>query len=206
MVERQVALRGVRDPRVLSAMLEVPREAFIAPELAELAYVDTALPIAAGQTISQPYVVALMLEALRPEPGDRALEVGTGSGYSAALLSRLVAEVFTIERHEELAIAAARRLAELGCDNVQVQHGDGTLGWPEHAPYQVISVTAGGPGPPRALLAQLDIGGRLVMPVGPAHQQELVRITRRSASEYLREDLGAVRFVPLVREQGRPGP
>src|SRR5512146_1805287 len=187
MVERHIRARGVRDPRVLAAMAAVPREAFLPPELAEFAYEDRPLPIAAGQTISQPYVVALMTEALKLQPGDDALEIGTGSGYAAAVLARIARRVFTIERHAGLAEAARARLAELGFGNVLVRCADGTLGWPDHAPYHAIIVAAGGPEPPRALLEQLAIGGRLVIPVGESRAQRLVRVTRVSEADYQRE-------------------
>ena len=154
MVRTQIAARGVRDPAVLEAMRRVPREAFLPPELEEFAHVDSPLPIEQGQTISQPYIVALMTAALQLGPGDRVLEIGTGSGYAAAVLARIAREVYTIERHEELARVAADRLAHLGFSNVSVRHGDGTLGWPEHAPFDAIVVAAGGPesarGAPRA--------------------------------------------------------
>ena len=202
MVQRQIARRGIRDERVLAALRAVPREAFISPELAEFAYDDTPLPIEAGQTISQPYIVALMIEALRPAETDRVLEIGAGSGYAAAVMSRAVGEVYAVERQEELAALAQQRLAALGATNVHVRHGDGSLGWPEHAPYQGIAVAAGGPSIPRALLDQLAIGGRLVMPVGPARLQQLIRVTRTGEAEYVREDLTDVRFVPLIGEQG----
>jgi protein-L-isoaspartate(D-aspartate) O-methyltransferase len=202
MIDRHLKGRGIRDPRVLAAMARVPREAFLPPELVEFAYEDRPLPIAAGQTISQPYVVALMVEALRLGPGDRVLEIGTGSGYAAAILGELAASVTTIERHQELADAARDVLASLGYDHVHVHHGDGSIGWIDDAPYQAIVVAAGGPDLPRALLEQLAVGGRLVMPVGPARLQQLVRVTRVGDDEYRREDLGSVTFVPLVGEQG----
>ncbi len=203
MVEFQVASRGVRDPRVLDAMRTVPREAFLAPEMAEFAYEDAPLPIEVGQTISQPFIVALMISALDLEDGDTVLEVGTGSGYAAAVLGRVAREVYTVERHEELAHLAARRCAALGYDNVHVLHGDGTLGWADHAPYDGIVVAAGGPEVPRSLLAQLEVGGRLVIPVGETpREQVLLRVTRVGDGEYREEDLGAVRFVPLVGREG----
>jgi protein-L-isoaspartate(D-aspartate) O-methyltransferase len=203
LVERQIRSRGVVDPAVLAAVDAVPREAFLPPELAEFAYLDRALPIEKGQTISQPYIVALMTEALELKPGDRVLEVGTGSGYAAAILGKIAREVYTIERHEELAETAARRLREQGFDNVHVLHGDGTLGWPEHAPYDAIVVAAGGRDIPQALLNQLAIGGRLVIPVGAEKTlQCLVRVTRTGAEEYQREELCDVRFVPLVGAGG----
>ncbi len=203
MVRDHVAARGVRDPAVLQAMLAVPREAFLPPELEEFAYEDTPLPIAEGQTVSQPYIVALMTAALRLSPQERVLEIGTGSGYAAAVLSRIAREVYTIERHAELAEVAARRLEELGFRNVHVKAGDGTLGWAEHAPYDAIVVTAGGPDVPRALFDQLAAGGRLVMPVGEDRElQRLVRITRTPSGEMSTEELEDVRFVPLIGEQG----
>ncbi len=203
MVERQLAARGIRDPRVLAAMRDVPREAFVAAELAEFAYEDAPLPIEAAQTISQPYIVAAMTEAAEVRPDDRVLEIGTGSGYAAAVLSRVAAEVDTIERHQELVDVAERRLRELGYANVAVRHGDGTLGWPERAPYDAIVVAAGGPDVPPALLAQLAVGGRLVIPIGPTpREQELVRVRRVGEDDYRREELGAVRFVPLIGAGG----
>lgn len=203
LVKRQLKGRGICDPAVLGALESVPREAFLPPELAEFAYLDRALPIEKGQTISQPYIVALMTEALQLKAGDRVLEVGTGSGYAAAVLAKIAGEVFTIERHQELAEQAARRLREQGFDNVHVLHGDGTLGWPEHAPYDAIVVAAGGPEIPRPLLDQLTIGGRLVIPVGEGRtMQSLIGITRTSSDNYEREELGDVRFVPLVGARG----
>lgn len=202
MVERQLAARGVWDPRVLDAMGTVPREAFVPERLAEFAYDDTPLPIAEAQTISQPYVVALMAEALELGPGDRVLEIGAGSGYAAAVLSRLAREVWTIERHETLAREARARMERLGYRNVHVRQGDGTLGWPAHAPYDAVVVAAGGPEVPPALLEQLAEGGRLVMPIGPdPRTQSLVRVRRRDG-RFEREDLGGVRFVPLIGAQG----
>jgi protein-L-isoaspartate(D-aspartate) O-methyltransferase len=207
MVEDQLAARGIRDPRVLDAMRTVPREAFVAPALVFRAYDDGPLPIGHDQTISQPYVVARMIEAVAPRPEDRALEIGTGSGYSAAVLARVVTEVFTVERLEGLAVAAARCLAELGYANVHVRCGDGTLGWPEHAPYDVIIVTAAGPSVPPTLRVQLAPGGRLVMPVGPApHAQQLVRLVRRPGGAVVEERLDPVAFVPLIGAEGWPEP
>ncbi len=203
MVERQVAARGIRDERVLAAMRAVPREAFIAGELAEFAYEDAPLPIEAAQTISQPFIVAAMTAALELEPHHRVLEVGTGSGYAAAVLGQVATEVYTVERHQDLAEVAERRLRELGYGNVRVRHGDGTLGWAEHAPYDAIVVAAGGPDVPPALLAQLALGGRLVIPIGATpREQELVRIRRVGKEEYQREQLGGVRFVPLIGARG----
>jgi protein-L-isoaspartate(D-aspartate) O-methyltransferase len=205
MVEYQIAGRGVRDPAVLAAMRAVPRERFVAEGQAAFAYTDGPLPIGEGQTISQPYVVALMTEALRLTPRDRVLEIGTGSGYAAAVLAVIVAEVYTIERLPGLAESARRRLTELGYANVHVRQGDGSLGWPEHAPYDAIVVTAGGPEVPPSLLRQLAIGGRLVMPVGPTpHEQMLVRVIRTGPDAYERESLGEVAFVPLIGAEGWP--
>ena len=195
--------RGISDQAVLDAMAMVPREQFVGLDLAEFAYDDTPLPIEEGQTISQPYIVALMTEALHLGPADSVLEVGTGSGYAAAVLSRVAQQVYTIERHRSLAHQAESRLHKLGYDNVRVLCGDGTLGWPEHAPYDAIVVTAGGPETPRSLVEQLKIGGRMVIPAGPSlTEQKLLRITRTSAEEVKIEELGAVRFVPLIGEEG----
>jgi protein-L-isoaspartate(D-aspartate) O-methyltransferase len=205
MVQDHIAARGLRDGRLLAAMRSVPREAFLPPELAELAYEDAPLPIGAGQTISQPYIVALMADAAGVRPGDTVLEIGTGSGYAAAVLSRLASKVFTVERHPALADTARRRLLEMGFDNVEVRWADGTRGWPELGPYDAIVVTAGGPQVPRSLLGQLKVGGRLVIPVGPSpRQQQLLRVVRRSDAEFVEEDLGSVRFVPLVGAEGWP--
>jgi protein-L-isoaspartate(D-aspartate) O-methyltransferase len=201
MVERQLARRGVADPRVLAAMREVPREAFLPPENVEFAYEDSALPIAQGQTISQPYIVALMAEALELEPGDRVLEVGTGSGYAAAILSRIAKDVYTIERHGALAESANEVFGLLGYDNIHVRIGDGTLGWPEEAPFDAIVVAAGGPSVPLSLREQLAPGGRLVIPTGSMRDQHLVRI-RREGDRFEEDDLGEVRFVPLIGAEG----
>ncbi|MCU4179503.1 protein-L-isoaspartate(D-aspartate) O-methyltransferase [Bosea sp. BH3] len=202
MVETQIAGRGVRDPRLLDAMRQVPREAFVAEGYEELAFEDAPLTIGEGQTISQPYVVALMMEAAETKVGDVALEVGAGSGYAAAVLGRLVARVFAIERHRSLAEEARRRLKRLGCDNIELRCGDGTRGWPEAAPFDVILVSAGAPKVPEALKEQLVSGGRLIIPVGrhDGHQR-LLKITRCGAADSLTTDLGAVSFVPLVGEQ-----
>jgi protein-L-isoaspartate(D-aspartate) O-methyltransferase len=206
MVENQLIARGIQHPAVLRAMAEVPREEFVPGHWVEHAYADSPLPIGKEQTISQPYIVALMTEALEPSPGDRVLEIGTGSGYAAAILSRIVEKVYTIERHGSLADTARKRYESLGYDNIHVLHSDGTLGWPEHAPYNGIVVTAGGPAVPDPLLAQLAVGGRLLIPVGSTPTvQELVRVRRIAEDEYRRENLGAVRFVPLVGERGWDG-
>ncbi len=204
MVADDLRRRDILDPRVLAAFAAVPRERFVPEALLDRAYDDTPLPIGAGQTISQPYVVALTAQALRLTGDERVLEVGTGSGYAAAILGMLAREVETVERLEELATRAAMVLVDLGIVNVHVHHGDGTLGWPSGAPYEAIAVAAAAPAPPPALLAQLVIGGRLVVPAGTADNQHLVRITRKSATDYSEEDLGDVRFVPLIGEQGWP--
>jgi protein-L-isoaspartate(D-aspartate) O-methyltransferase len=205
MVDTQLVARGVRDPLVLAAMGSIPREHFVSERQAAFAYEDGPLPIGEGQTISQPYVVAVMLEALALARSDRVLEIGTGSGYSAAVLAEIVAEVYTVERLPSLAEGARRRLAELGHTSVHVRVGDGTLGWPEHAPYDAIVATAGGPRAPAALLEQLAIGGRLVIPLGPdPFSQTLVQITRAAADDYRRRDLDAVAFVPLIGAEGWP--
>lgn len=201
MVAEQIVARGVRDARVLDAMRRIPREHFVAPDLAEYAYRDRPLPIEAGQTISQPYVVALMLEAARIAPGDHVLEIGVGSGYAAALLSRLAKRVHAIDRHRELAERAGERIAALGLDNVGIRAGDGTQGWPEHAPFDAILVAAGSPSIPPPLLEQLATRGRLVIPVGSAGEQRLIRVTR-TADGFDEEKLDAVHFVPLVGEHG----
>jgi protein-L-isoaspartate(D-aspartate) O-methyltransferase len=207
MVQRQIAARGVRSRAVLDAMGTVRREGYVPSYLGEFAYDDTPLPIEEEQTISQPYIVAYMIDELQLAPGDRVLEIGTGSGYAAAVLAEIAGEVYTIERHAGLAERAAKRLAADGYANVHVRCGDGTLGWPEAAPFDAIVVAAGGPRVPDALLDQLAVGGRLVIPAGETvGLQELVRVTRRPGDEYTYEDLGAVRFVPLIGEQGWQAP
>jgi len=207
MVRHQIAARGVRDERVLDAMERVPREAFMPDELGEFAYEDTPLPIEEGQTISQPYIVALMIAAIDPRPDDHVLEIGTGSGYAAAVLSRVVGRVYTVERHEALVDLAQRRFRTLGYGNVQVRHGDGSLGWPEHAPYDAIIVTAGGPHMPRQLREQLAVGGRMVIPIGADPRlQRLVRVTRVTRERFEEEQLAEVRFVPLVGADAWEGP
>jgi protein-L-isoaspartate(D-aspartate) O-methyltransferase len=202
MVEQQLVRRGIRDPAVMRAMRSVPRDKFVPSELVEFAYDDTPLPIEANQTISQPYIVALTAGSLDLERDDKVLEIGTGSGYAAAVLAELAAHVFTIERHERLCTSARARLEELGYRNVHVRCGDGTKGWPEEAPFDAIAVTAGGPAVPMSLREQLAIGGRLVIPVGERGVQRLKRVWRTSATEFEEEDLGAVRFVPLIGEEG----
>jgi protein-L-isoaspartate(D-aspartate) O-methyltransferase len=206
MVAHSIAARGVQGELVLDAMRKVPRELFVPEKLREFAYEDSPLPIPDEQTISQPYIVAFMAEALLLKGGDKVMEIGAGSGYAAAVLSEIAANVYTVERVGRLAKSAAERLADLGYDNVHVRHGDGTLGWPEYAPYDAIVVAAGGPQVPESLKSQLKVGGRLVMPVGSNQQvQELVRVTRISETEYRSEDIADVRFVPLIGEEGWAG-
>jgi len=205
MVEVHLVGRGIRDERVLQAFRRVPRELFVPPSMVGMAYEDEALPIGAGQTISQPFLVAEMLAALRLEGGERVLEIGTGSGYAAALLGCLVSEVDTVERLPDLARAAAGRLERLGfrAESVRVHVGDGTLGWPPNAPYDAIVVAAGGPRVPPALVEQLALGGRLIVPVGEARSaQRLVRVTRIDGGRTVTDDLGSVRFVPLLGAEG----
>lgn len=197
---RSLRAQGIRDERVLQAMGEVPREEFVPEELRDKAYLDKPLPIALEQTISQPYVVAWMLEHLQLSPGDKVLEVGTGSGYAAAILSLLASKVISVERHAELAVEARERLGRLGYA-VEVVAADGTLVFEEAAPYDAILVSAGGPKLPPALQRQLAVGGRLVMPVGQFEEQQLWRV-RRTANCFRRLVLGSVRFVPLLGAQG----
>lgn len=200
MVDREIAGRGVTDQRVLAAMRAVPRERFVAPEWSAFAYDDRPLPIEEGQTISQPYIVATMTAAAEVSPTSRVLEIGAGSGYGAAVLGCIAAEVWSIERHELLAAQARQRIGELGYDNVHIVHGDGTLGLPAEAPFDAIITTAAAPIVPEALASQLMEGGRLVIPVGSEMgRQQLMRI-RRESDELVEEDLGAVRFVPLIAE------
>lgn len=202
MVDVHLARRGIRDRRVLQAMRTVPRERFVAGGLEEFAYDDAPLPIEEGQTISQPYIVAAMIEAAEIAPGNRVLEVGAGSGYAAAVIGRIADQVFAIERHESLGELARQRMRALGYDNVDIRIGDGTKGLPDEAPFDAIVVAAGGPGTPPALKEQLAIGGRLVIPVGDSGEQTLRKITRASETRFEEENLGAVMFVPLIGEQG----
>lgn len=203
MVQEQLLARGIRNRAILEAFRAVPRHLFVAEGYEDVAYADTPLPIPAGQTISQPYVVAYMIQILKVRPEHKVLEIGAGSGYAAAILSRLVREVYSVERHEELVEFARRNLATAGYDNVFVHHGDGTLGWPEHAPYDGIIVAASGPAVPPALQQQLAVGGRLIMPTGEEKdRQNLVVLVRKSQSEFQQEEVGAVRFVPLIGKQG----
>ncbi|MFL6605019.1 MAG: protein-L-isoaspartate(D-aspartate) O-methyltransferase [Steroidobacteraceae bacterium] len=203
MVNTQIARRGVRDSQVLEAMRSVPREIFVEPGFEEFAYEDAPLPIGQEQTISQPYIVALMIEAAELRPGNRVLEVGAGSGYAAAVMSQIASEVYTIERHATLAEEAQKRFNNLGYDNITLRVGDGTRGWPEAAPFDAILVAASGPEVPAALKEQLAIGGRLVIPVGEERWgQKLRKIRRASQTDYEDDSLGAVTFVPLIGEQG----
>ncbi|WP_192385753.1 protein-L-isoaspartate(D-aspartate) O-methyltransferase [Mesorhizobium silamurunense] len=205
MVDVHISRRGIHDREILHAMREVPREAFVEPGFEEFAYEDGPLPIADGQTISQPYIVAFMIDMAGLEPGDHVLEVGTGSGYAAAVMSRIVDHVYTIERHPGLAETARQRFKKLGYGNIEVRTGDGTKGWPEAAPFDAILVAAGGPGAPLALQEQLDVGGRLVIPIGDEpDEQRLLKVVRTGAATYSEEDFGGVRFVPLIGEQGWP--
>ena len=206
MVERQIAGRGIRDRRILEAFRAVPREVFVPEHLHEFAYEDSPLPIEADQTISQPYIVALMIEAAEVAPGDRVLEIGAGSGYAAAVMGRIADEVIAIERHAELAGLARARMERLGYDNVRIIHGDGTEGLLGEGPFEAILAAASGSHVPEVLLRQLSVGGTLLMPIGEPHEvQKLVKVTRTSEEEFRNEDLGPVRFVPLVGgKTGRP--
>jgi protein-L-isoaspartate(D-aspartate) O-methyltransferase len=191
------------DPRVAAAFAAVPREEFVPPALVEFAYDNRPLPIGRGQTISQPYIVAVMTDLLRPEPGHRVLEIGTGCGYQAAVLARLVAEVYSLEAVPELAEQAAERLKRLGIGNVRVKCGDGNLGWPEHAPFDGIMVTAAASDVPKALIEQLAPGGRLVIPVGPRDGDQELVVARKEADGTLdRRAVLPVAFVPLVKSAG----
>lgn len=198
MVKRDIAGRGIDDPLVLDAMREVPRERFVPDRYQGSAYEDAPLPIPGGQTISQPYIVAAMIEALELRGGERVLDVGTGSGYAAAVLSRIADHVYTIERHRRLSETAARRFAELGYDNITVRHGDGRLGWSEHAPYDAIVVAAAARDVPETLSEQLAVDGRMVIPVGRFGHQNLMCVHRTAPDQFESQRLEAVRFVPLV--------
>ncbi len=203
--ERVARGSGVADPRILSAFEQVPRKAFLPPELAARAYEDVALPIGLGQTISQPSMIALMLQALECAPRHRVLEVGAGSGYVLALLSQLGCEVFGVERHAELAARAPETLRSIGVTDVVVHEGDGALGWPEHAPYDRILVSAGAAAIPEALLAELAEGGRLVMPVGGRETQILVTCERDDKGSLHYRAGGSCVFVPLISDSSPPG-
>ena len=203
MVERQLKRRGITEQHILDAFLEVPREAFIAGNNVHLAYGDHPLPIEAGQTISQPYIVALMIQAAGIKPGDGVLEVGAGSGYAAAVISRIAGKVIGIERQHELVEVARERLQRLGYDNVDIVEGDGTKGWRDRAPYDAILAAASGSHVPRPLVEQLAPAGRIVMPVGgPGWVQQLVKVTKNDDGTLVQQGLGGVRFVPLIGEEG----
>jgi protein-L-isoaspartate(D-aspartate) O-methyltransferase len=202
MVERQLRRRGIGDERVLEAMEEVPREAFVPPRMRHRAYADSALPIAERQTISQPWIVAAICQALELRGGERVLEVGTGSGYSACVLSMLAREVISIERHEPLALAARETLASLAVTNVELVIGDGSCGVPERAPFEAIAVHATAPVAPPALISQLAEGGRLVVPIATGGEADLLTVLRRRGEEVEAKTIGPCRFVPLVGEEG----
>lgn len=203
MVERQIAARGLDDPRLLDAFRAVPREDFISGDYADYAYQDSPLPIESGQTISQPYIVALTIYAAGIRPGDKVLEVGAGSGYAAAVIGQIASEVIAIERHHELVEIARKRIRQLGYDNVKIVEGDGTLGWPEEAPYDAIVAAASGSHVPKSWISQLKPGGRIVMPVGEPHAaQSLIKVTKGEDDTLRSEDLGGVRFVPLIGAEG----
>ncbi len=201
MVKQQLVLRGISDSRVLAAMGKVPRDRFVGKDQKHLAYADRPLPIGYGQTISQPYIVALMTEALELEPENKVLEIGTGSGYQAAILAEIVKKVYTIEKIEALINQAKKILEDLGYDNVVSKVHDGTQGWPEHAPFDAILVTAGAPRVPSPLMDQLAEGGRMLIPVGDETLQELMKVTKKNGKSK-EERLGGCRFVPLVGKDG----
>jgi protein-L-isoaspartate(D-aspartate) O-methyltransferase len=201
MVETQLVARGIEDPKILEAFLNVPRHRFVPPAVRDDAYCDHPLPIGCGQTISQPYMVALMTECLRLKHTDRVLEIGTGSGYQAAILSVLCKEVFTVERDYGLLETAKDAILDVGCTNVRFKHCDGTNGWPEEASFDGIIVTAGSPFVPEPLKAQLAEGGRLVIPVGDLYRQTLL-VIQKINGEYHQDDMGGCVFVPLVGEHG----
>ncbi len=203
MVDRQIAARGLDDPRLLAAFRAVPREDFVSGDYADYAYQDSPLPIESGQTISQPYIVALTIYAARIKPGDQVLEVGAGSGYAAAVIAQIAREVISIERHHELVELANKRMERLRYGNVRIVEGDGTLGWPEEAPFDAIVAAASGSHVPQSWIAQLKHGGRIVMPIGDPHSvQTLVKVTKRDDGTLDLEDLGGVRFVPLIGAEG----
>ena len=203
MVRRQIEARGISDPMILDAFRQVPREVFVDDRQRRSAYEDHPLPIDAGQTISQPYIVALMIEAAEVSPGDVVLEVGSGSGYAVAVMSRIARSVTGIERQPDLVCSARERLHRLGYDNVMIVEGDGTRGWPDRAPFDAILAAAAGSHVPAPLLDQLAPGGRLVMPIGePADVQDLIKVVKRQDGSLVERNLGGVRFVPLIGEEG----
>ena len=199
---KQLMARGIRDGRVIEAMQKIPRHLFVEEAMAAQAYSDSSLPIGEKQTISQPYMVALMTELLQLQGTEKILELGTGSGYQAAILATLGGRVYTVERLRPLGLRARKVLDSIGLYNVNIRMGDGTIGWPEEAPFDAIVVTAGAPEIPPQLLEQLNVGGRLIIPVGTQSEQTLVRVTRTGESEYAREDVEQCRFVKLVGKQG----
>ena len=203
MVEEQLKTRGIDNKNVLKAMLEVPRHKFVLSKYMDYAYQDSAVPIDEGQTISQPYIVAKMIQALKPENNDKILEVGTGSGYATAVLSRISRQLYTIERHKLLASQAQARYKELGYENIEIKIADGTKGWQDKAPFDKILVSAGAPAIPEPLTNQLKLGGILIIPVGKEKKlQKLIRLFKTSENNYKIEELESVRFVPLVGEKG----
>lgn len=203
MVEKQLRRRGITEPQILDAFRAVPREAFIGEIYAHLAYGDHPLPIEAGQTISQPYIVALMIQAAAIKPGDKVLEIGSGSGYAAAVISRIARRVIGIERQPELVRVALERLERLGCDNVAILEGDGTRGYAGEAPFDAILAAASGSHVPVPLVGQLSPNGRLIMPIGePDSVQQLVKVTKQEDGILKEENLGSVRFVPLIGAEG----
>ncbi len=203
MVEEQLKSRGIDNKNVLEAMLEVPRHKFVPSKYLDYAYQDSAVPIDEGQTISQPYIVAKMIQALKPENNDKILEVGTGSGYATAVLSRISRQLYTIERHKLLAAQAQARYKELGYENIEIKIADGTKGWQDKAPFDKILVSAGAPAIPEPLTNQLKLGGLLIIPVGKEKKlQKLIRLFKTSENNYKIEELESVRFVPLVGEKG----
>jgi protein-L-isoaspartate(D-aspartate) O-methyltransferase len=203
MVERQLRRRGIHEEAILDAFLAVPRHEFVSPGYGADAYGDHPLPIEANQTISQPYIVALMIQAAEIGCGDKVLEIGAGSGYAAAVISQIASQVIGIERQHDLVEVARGRLKRLGYDNVEIVEGDGTRGCPDHAPFDAILAAASGSHVPEALLAQLAPGGRIVMPIGsPGWVQELVKVTKQEDGILRQEKLGGVRFVPLIGEEG----
>jgi len=202
MVDEQIRGRGINDQRVIDAMLEVPRHLFVEDSLRARAYVDSPLPIREGQTISQPYIVALMTEALELTGDERVLEIGTGSGYQLAILAELAREVYSVERFPSLAAQAEKLLTQMGYKNVFIRTGDGTLGWREKAPFDAIIVTAAAPDVPNSLKEQLADGGRLVIPVGGEYTQDLVKVVKVGYNRFHTESLCPVRFVKLVGREG----
>lgn len=202
MVEQQLAARGISDQRVLAAMLAVPRHLFVEPGLQNHAYSDAPLPIGEKQTISQPFTVAAMTQALELQGHERILEIGTGSGYQTAILSHLVKRVYSVERIGLLAARARKILDQLQMSNINIKVGDGTVGWQDQAPFDGILVAAGSPDVPEEYLEQLEVGGKLVIPVGDRENQDLLRIIRLSDGQFKREDLMGCRFVPLIGKQG----